>query len=257
MTDLSKPSSLDTPQEESAEEILSRIVEHKVSAKLKSYLPLAIGGGTGLVGTSLLLSILCTSPALKDDQNHPAAIMEQGSVVERFDPRPYQAMSDARNPSEIVGIVSALMTTADGKTSEQELLFAYKLFSKRLKSDFSQPVGTYPADAKLDFLSRDTIQKSFDEAEEALLDQPDSMSRIRLQEQLINRVYDKIEAADLKDNKILSASIKTLLQQTLDLAKVWVEQGPTLTSAQPLQISGNGYQAMYTRLIDRLDTSKP
>lgn len=257
MTDLSKSPVLTKPEEESAEEILSRIVEKEVSAKLKGYLPHAIGAGTGLVVASLLLSILCTSPSFEADHNPRIDNASAITAIERLDIGSTRAMADLGGRSEVVGIVSALMITADGKTSEQELLFAYKLFSKRLKSDFSQPVGTYPADAKLDFLSRDTIQKSFDEAEAALLAQPDSMSLIKLQEQLISRVYDKIEASDLKDAKILSPSIKTLLQQTLDLAKVWVEQGPTLTSAQPVQISGNGYQAMYTRLIDRLDTSKP
>ncbi|AXH59824.1 hypothetical protein [Pseudomonas amygdali] len=160
--------------------------------------------------------------------------------------------------AEIVGRVSALMTTVDGKVSAEELAFALKLFSKRSKADFGSAIGSALGGEKVEFVDRRAILRAYDAEEDFLRVNDGEKSLMRHQESTITDLFSIIQAYTPDSGESDPSVARTeLMKQTLALAGVWVEHFASMPEDAKAPANQALYQAMQERLTDRLDMSKP
>ena len=255
MTASNTPESTDPKQ--NAEELLTLIVEDRVASAIfplrKSLNKILLCIGMLVLFVSVFVIFFGISiKNLKHPEISPASVNTAASSMQpsRIELLNENALSEDPK-AQIVAYVSALMATSAGDLNEESLLFAYKLFSKRLSSDISQPVGTYPENVTLDFVDRDVIRSIFGDQASSLLGSDIQGVVINRQEALISRLYKLIQQQ--RDENLR----KEMLRQTLGVAKIWVDQAPMLAPLNESQPLVATYQAMQGRIIDRLDTSRP
>jgi len=252
--DISKPE----PEQSDAEALLTGIVDAQVAKAFSGIQKLLWGVIVivSIVGLAVVTTVMSHNPTVDSGTSgNTAPDITQVTSSLSMVAKP----SLSADPSAaIIGRVSALMTTSDKNVTTEELAFAYKLFSKRLVSDFGLSVGTFPENPKLDFIDRRTILRAYDEEETYLKESKSDQSLQRRQENTITDLNEIIQSyVPATGEKDAPAARKELLRQALALAKVWAEQsagisGVTLTPAQMAL-----YQTMQNRLSDRLDMTKP
>ncbi|MBD8088960.1 hypothetical protein IFT48_03125 [Pseudomonas fluorescens] len=255
-----------------AERLLGDIVDQKLHAALG---PIKRDVWLMGVGIAAVLLVICIffygaiksvredrsssmAPGIESILNQPTSIPKVGQPTVSADPR-----------AQIIGTVSALMASADGKVSTEDVVFAYKLFAKRLHSDFGVAAGTYPENAKLDFIDRSAIREQFEDRLEYLttfnnrMEPPRHISEVspaevlRKQEISITALYDRItQYVPASGDKDAPAARAELVKQTINLARVWTEQATALAGGANKPEAAQ-YQLMLDRIADRLDIARP
>lgn len=252
--DISKSDS----EKSEAEVLLNNIVEVEVGKAFHTIrkmfvVIIALMLVIGVIGFNVLLASQASRTERQNNQVMVDITHQTSSLSLVAKPTP------AVDPtSDIIGRVSALMTTADGKVSIEEQAFAFKLFSKRLKSDFGLPVGTFPEKGKLEFIDREMILKAYDDEESYLVLAESEKSLMRRQENTITDLSKIINAyVPPTGEEDAPAARKALLSHILSLAKVWTEQASGINGATVTPTQQALYQSMQNRLSDRLDMTKP
>lgn len=244
-------------QKSEAEIILTGMVKEEVGKSL---------GVIKILFCVILLGIMCligfaaiNGQKSQDPSNQAAGLPEDLSQLPTSLSLVAKPDTAADPRAEIVGRVSALMTTVDGTISAEELAFALKLFSKRSKADFGYAIGSALANEKVEFIDRRAILRAYDVEEDVLRLNDGEKSLMLHQENTITDLFDIIqrytpESGDKRDP--LEARTE-LMNQTLALAEVWVKQFAGMPGDAKATEQLALYQAMQDRLISRLDMSKP